>query len=301
MNEQRHALITGCNGFIGSVLSRALTEAGYTVWGVDWACTPGERTLRADLLNADETRRAFAAVPRPFAVIHTAAWAHGQKLPPGQSYASINTTITANVLAAVEQSDPRLVFLSSVAVYGEDRRTGPVGVDAALRPATDYGMGKKRCEELLLQSNLTHCDILRLTPVFDDAHMRDVRKRAFLPGFSRLKMHLEPPPSYSLCHVDTLARVVVSLLSRPPRGRRTINVADPTAYDQHQVASWFPGRPMRFRVGLTRPLYYLTYLLPPKFGYRLRCVYWKLMQSNIYRTSDQWQEGNSPARSEHAK
>ena len=295
VDEQPNVVITGCGGFIGAALSRSLAEAGYAVWGVDQACAPGDRRVKADLLNPDEARRALMAVPRPYVLIHAAAWAHGQRLPARQSFTNINAAITANVLAAAAESDPRLVFLSSVAVYGEDRRSAPVDVGAELRPATDYGRSKKRCEQLILESKLTQCDILRLAPVFDDGHMKDVRKRAFLPGFPRVKLQLEPPPSYSLCHIDTLTRVVLRLLGEPLGGHRILNVADRRAYDQHQLASWFPGRPIRLRVGLVRPLYWATHLLPPKLGYPLRCAYWKLMQFNVYRTIESAGDDNPVA------
>jgi len=284
MDKPQDVLITGCEGFIGKALALSLAEAGRRVWGIDRVCSAGGRTLQADLLDLEQTQRAFAATPQVSVVVHTAALAHGQRPPSGYSRASFNTTVTANILEALRGRNPRFLFLSSVAVYGEDRRTGPVGVDAELRPATDYGRGKKTCEELLLKSELTHCDILRLAPVYDARHVRDLRKRACLPGLSNAKFLLTPEPAYSLCHVDTLSRIVVNCLSQPPRGRRIVNVADPVAYAQHQIASWFPGRTIGLRRSLVRPFYYVTYLLPPRLGYSLRCTYWKLMHSNVYQT-----------------
>ena len=104
-----------------------------------------------------------------------------------------------------------------MAVYGEDGREGPVGVEPDLRPATDYGLSKQKCELLILQSELTHCYILRLAPVFDETHLRDARKRAFLPGISKIKLHLSPPPSYSLCHIDTLTKTVLNIIDNLPK------------------------------------------------------------------------------------
>ena len=278
----RHVVVTGCEGFIGRALMRfgkiRLRRLGHRP-----GLRENDRRLRADLLDEKQTRQVFAAVPQMLAVVHTAALAHGQRPAHGRSFADINCTITANVLRAVQSVDPRLIFLSSVAVYGEDRRDGAVAVDAELRPATEYGLSKKLCEEMLLQSRLTHFDILRLTPAFDEHHMTDVRKRAFLPGLP-IKLRVVPSPVHSLCHVNTVTQTVLSLLDRPPRARSVMNVADHTLYSQREIASWFPGRAVPLPVALVRPLYYATHLLPGKLGYRLRCTYWKLMKSNVYRT-----------------
>ena len=284
MDSPQDVLITGCEGFIGKALSQALTDAGHRVWGVDRTCPEGGQTLRADLLDMEQTRRALAAIPQISVVVHTAALAHGQRPPSGHSRSSFNVTITSNILDALRGRDPRFLFLSSVAVYGEDGRTDPIGVDASLRPATDYGRGKKMCEELLLKSELTYCDILRLAPVYDATHTKDLRKRVSLPGLSSIKLDLTPEPTYSLCHIDTLSQIVVKYLSQPPHVRRIVNVVDPVSYAQHQIASWFPGMAIALHESLVRPFYYMTYLLPPKLGYSLRCTYWKLMKSNIYQT-----------------
>jgi len=289
MKEPQNIVMTGCEGFIGKSLTQALVEQGHRVFGIDRTCSSGIDKRQADLLDPEQTRRAFAALPPISAVVHTAALAHGQRPPAGYSRASFNVAITANVLNAVQGMNPRFLFLSSVAVYGEDRRFLPVGVEAELRPSTDYGKGKMACESLLWNSELSHCDILRLAPVYDAMHMKDVRKRVCAPGLGGIKFLLSPEPSYSLCHIDTLRRVVVRCLGEPPRGRRIANVADPLAHPQHEIASWFPGRSILFPRNLVQPFYYATYLLPPKVGYSLRCVYWKLMRSNLYQTSPEMQ------------
>lgn len=281
MSDKQRVLITGSQGFIGRALTRSLGKAGYEVWGVDRSGIQDKHIVNADLLDLQKTREAITTVPPFFALIHGAALAHGQRPPPGESCLTINTKITKNVIQALGERTPRLIFFSSVAVYGEDGRRDPVYVKEELRPATEYGKSKVMCEQRILESNLEHCDILRLAPVYDESHMNDVRKRVFLPGPFSIKMRFLPPPRYSLCHVDTVVQIVTNLLARPPEGRRIFNMADPNPYDQREIASWFPGKGIPVPIGMVRPFYWLTLLLG-KRGYALRCLYWKLFRSNTY-------------------
>ena len=119
MTEQPRVLITGCEGFIGKALRRSLAEAGCEVWGIDQLPPVQSLTLQVDLLDCEAVRKAAAEIPPISILIHTAALAHNQRLPRNQSRVSINARITDTLLQAFERQDPRLVFLRSVAVYGE--------------------------------------------------------------------------------------------------------------------------------------------------------------------------------------
>ena len=281
MSDKQRVLITGSQGFIGKALSKSLRSSGYEVWGMDRSVAQDEHVVQTDLLDLHQTRDAITKIPPFSALIHGAALAHGQRPPPGESCLTINTKITKNIIQAFGERTPRLIFFSSVAVYGEDGRRDPVSVKAELHPATEYGKSKVICEQRILESNLEHCDILRLAPVYDETHMNDVRKRVFLPGPFSIKMCFIPSPRYSLCHVDTVVQTVTNLLARPPEGRRIFNVADPTPYDQCEISSWFPGKGIPVPIGMVRPFYWLTLLLG-KRSYALRCLYWKLFRSNTY-------------------
>lgn len=284
VSEKCRILITGSEGFIGTALKRALTEEGYEVHGLDCIVSGGSQVMKADLLDLAQTCKAIRACV-PFSVlIHTAALAHGRPANPGDSCFRINTEMTKNVLRAVAELDIRFVFLSSVAVYGEDQRTAPVSTDAELHPSTDYGRSKLYCERQILESGISHCDILRLAPVYDKSHMKDVRKRVYLPGPFRAKLRFWPSPHYSLCNIETVTRHVTQLLRQPPCGHVIQNIADPRPYSQNELLSWFSGRSIPLPTFIFKPLYCAMSLLPGKIRYPCRCVYWKLFKSNVYQT-----------------
>ena len=275
-------LVTGSEGFIGKVLCRSLEQAGHEVWGFDRMCSAAPNRRQLDLLDREQVAAAFASIPPCDAVIHAAAVAHEEKLPRGQTRVDINTATTNKLLHALKNCDPHFIFLSSVAVYGEAGRSGTVRADAALHPSSDYGRSKQLCEQSILASPLTRCDILRCTPVYDESHWKDVRKRVYLPGAKQLKIRMIPSPRYSLCHVETLAKTIVGILDQPFTGRRVRNVADARAYAQNELLHWFPGRAWPLPTLLLEPFHALTYLLPPSLGHKIRCLYCKLLRSNVY-------------------
>ena len=284
MPEKRRILITGIDGLIGRALGKALREKGYDVWGIDRVGDSERQVLEANLLNREETLRAIAKTEPLYAVIHTAALAHGQKTPSGESVFSINTGITKSVLDAVQQRSPRFIFLSSVSVYGEDRRLAAVTTEDETKSSSQYGRSKLACEKMLLESSLRDCDILRLAPVFDESYLINVRRRVFVPGLPRVKMRLYPSPKHSFCRLDTVVQTVCGLLDSQPSGRQILNVCDSYPYDQREIASWFPGVSIPIPVCLLKPLYGLLFLLPSQSGYAMRCLYWKLFCSNVYST-----------------
>ncbi len=278
----KRILITGINGFIGSALSNSLNETGYEVWGVDKFSDSKKQVIAANLIEFYDTHDAVNKIPSFPVIIHTAAIAHSKSIFDNKSIYSTNVKITENVLKAFSTPETHIIFLSSVGVYGEDGRDGNVSVEDDLRPSTYYGKSKMKCEEII-KNNLRNCDILRLSPVYDKNHLNDIRKRVFLPFSSSLKMIITPSPQFSLSNINTVIQAVLTIISMGPDGQRVFNIADPVLYSQRELSSWFFNREIIISEFFARPFYWLTYLLPKKRGYSLRCLYWKMFKSNIYK------------------
>lgn len=275
-------LVTGARGFIGSSLIRKLSKTGYRVWGIDKQKSSDARIVSADLLSYESTCFAFSKIPHCNILIHTAALAHSENRRRGNSFFHTNNTITKNVVRVFEANQPHFIFLSSSAVYGEDRHNSFVNINEKLRPSTEYGKSKVSCEEIIQSSKLKKYHILRLAPVFDDNHLKDIKKRVYFPKQSKFKMRIIPSPKYSFCHLQTLSKTILDLIEKDYGKPLIMNITDPQLYDQNLLSKQFSGIEIPFPVKLLMPAYYLSLLLPPKIGYASRCLFWKLFKNNLY-------------------
>ena len=98
MSDKYRVLITGINGFIGQALSKAIRADGYDVWGIDIASDHDRQVIGVNLLDRDEVSEVYNKIPQCSVLIHTAALAHGQKPPKGETVITTNLKITDNVL-----------------------------------------------------------------------------------------------------------------------------------------------------------------------------------------------------------
>jgi UDP-glucose 4-epimerase len=141
-------LVTGGAGYIGSIVSRHLLEAGHEVVVLDSlerghraAVAPAARFARVDLRDAQAVRDIVA---EGFdGVLHFAALALvGESVAHPERYYRTNVGGTLNLLDAMRTAGvPRLVFSSTCAVYGQPDEV-PIPESAPPRPQNAYGASK---------------------------------------------------------------------------------------------------------------------------------------------------------------
>jgi UDP-glucose 4-epimerase len=141
-------LVTGGAGYIGSVVSRQLLDAGHEVVVLDnlergyrEAVAPAARLVEADLRDRAAVH---AAVSEGFdGVLHFAALALvAESVNHPERYYHNNVVGTLNLLDAMRDAEiSRLVFSSTCAVYGQPDEV-PISEAAPPRPASPYGASK---------------------------------------------------------------------------------------------------------------------------------------------------------------
>lgn len=151
--------VTGSHGYIGSVLSKMLTEQGYYVYACDNKKVLGGnfKHLRT-VINTSFDNEFFVNMVidnNIDTIFHLAA---SSLLGPSATdpllYFQNNTARTINLLdqLARRQWKGRIVFSSTAAVYGDQGEI--VTEDHPTQPCNNYGLSKLMCEEAMYVAHM---------------------------------------------------------------------------------------------------------------------------------------------------
>jgi len=223
-------LVTGHEGYLGSVLVPRLVDAGHEVVGLDTGLfadgtigpVPADvPALRVDLRDVTEDHLAEVA---PDAVMHLAALCNDPlgDLDPELTY-DVNHRSTVRLAKAAKAAGvERFLFSSSCSLYGAGADDSPLDENAGFAPLTPYGESKILSEQDLLP--LADDDF---SPIFlrnataygfsprlrGDLVVNDLVGHALLAGNIGLRsngMAWRP-----LVHADDIASAFIALLEAP--------------------------------------------------------------------------------------
>ncbi len=148
-------LVTGGAGYIGSVMTAQLLEAGHQVTVFDnllkghrQAVPSGADFIEGNLLNEEQLKQVLAQGFE--GVLHFAALSLvGESVQQPERYYRNNVCGTLNLLEAMQAAHvPRLVFSSTAAVYGAPEEI-PILETAVARPTNPYGGSKIAVDQLI--------------------------------------------------------------------------------------------------------------------------------------------------------
>ena len=153
---ERHVLVTGGAGYIGSHLVRQLLDSGYLVTVFDNLSTGKLENIdsRAKFIEGDladlNLLRDILSAGNFEAVFHMAASIEVEEsVKNPEKYFENNVTNTSRLLTAMHESGvKKIIFSSSAAVYGE-QQVVPIPETARLLPNNPYGFNKMLGEELI--------------------------------------------------------------------------------------------------------------------------------------------------------
>lgn len=144
---QKHYLVTGGAGFIGSHIAKALLEQGDRVRIIDNLSTgsrekipEGAEFIKADITNLQKITPYFKEID---GVFHTAAIPRVQtsiEQPLETNEANINGTLNV-LLAARAEKVKRVIYSASSSAYG-DQREMPLHEKMKPNPMSPYGLQK---------------------------------------------------------------------------------------------------------------------------------------------------------------
>ena len=154
-------LVTGGAGYVGSVTSRLLLDAGHEVVVLDnlstgfrEAVAPGATFVQADIADAGQVLTPDAGFD---AVLHFAGLiAAGESMIKPELYWDHNVLRSLALLDAVRAARvPRFIFSSTAAVYGNPVEL-PITESAAKAPTNTYGATKLTFDHALTSETFAH-------------------------------------------------------------------------------------------------------------------------------------------------
>ena len=153
-------LVTGGAGYIGSVVTAHLLEAGYRVTVLDDLSTGHRRGVPegAEFVEGRVHETAAKVLdPSYEAVLHFAAYSQvGESVARPERYWNNNVVGSHLLLDAMREAGVRrLVFSSTAAVYGEPERV-PIPETAATAPTSPYGATKLAVDHMISAESAAH-------------------------------------------------------------------------------------------------------------------------------------------------
>lgn len=221
-------LLTGHNGYIGSVMLPVLQAAGHDVVGLDTfyfqECTLTDGTERAPVLHKDIRDLRSSDLEGFDAVIHLAALCND---PLGDLHAdwtyNINHRASVDLARmAREAGVKRYLYASSCSMYGAAGNNDLLSEDAPLRPLTAYAISKVRTEE----------DVAKLADSsFSPVFMRNATAYGVSPRLradvvlnnlvcwahttGRIRIQSDGTPWRPIVHVLDISRAFAAVLAAP--------------------------------------------------------------------------------------
>jgi len=225
MKNRKNIAVIGGSGFLGSCLIPILVK-DYDVINFD---LKENDSLPCETVICDVRDKKIKNYLRGIDVIILLAAEHLDNVKPTDLYYSVNVDGISNVLSVInELGIPKLIFTSSVAVYGFDRKN--IDENGPLEPYNHYGISKLKSEEKIndyIKSNPDfECDIIRPTVIFGIGNRGNVYtlfKMISKGYFFSIGKGLNVK---SLCYVENVAAFIYHLINNPSKGKRIFNYVD---------------------------------------------------------------------------
>ncbi|MDX6692463.1 MAG: hypothetical protein QOF02_66 [Blastocatellia bacterium] len=259
------ALVTGAGGAIGATLVRRLAERGYAVRAVmreSVAELPaGVEVLRGDITDCGFVRRSVAGIDTIF---HLAAKLHLNNPAPElkADYFRVNVEGTRCLAQAARASKvKRLIFFSTISVYGNSQPGQLLDEESALRPDSWYAETKIEGEALAL-SELPSA-VLRVAAVYGPRMKGNYPRLVEAIRRRRPALVGDGSNRRTLVHTDDVCDAAIAAAERPEAAGQIYNVTDGRVHTMREIIAaiavalkqrpprlHLPARPVRLVAGL---------------------------------------------------
>jgi nucleoside-diphosphate-sugar epimerase len=209
-------LVVGGSGFIGTRLLETLHEHGHKFTNFDRQLSPRfpDHTVTGDVRSAEELTAASAGHD---AIINLAA-EHRDDVSPLSLYTEVNVGGANAIVAAAEANGiQRIVFTSTVALYGLDKNNA--AEDSVPEPFNEYGRSKLAAEGVFTtwanSDAARSLAIVRPSVVFGEGNRGNVYNLAKQVSSGRFIMVGKGENKKSMAYVGNIVGYIASRLDAP--------------------------------------------------------------------------------------
>lgn len=274
--NNRIALVTGANGFVGSHLVEGLLDKGYQVRclvrktsNLKWLSGLDLEYVYGDIAQKDSLKEAVRNVDLVF---HSAGLT---KAKNREDYFKANAEGTKNLIESCIAENPKLkrfVYISSQAAVGPGIDRRPTDETASCRPVTYYGESKLDGEKIALNfPNQFPVTIIRPPAVYGP---RDTDMLGFFKVVnSGFRISFGLGESYiSLVHVKDLVDGVILAAENTKAVGQTYFIADDRVYSWKEAFNIIAGalNKKTIPVRIPKSLVFFLAFLAEKFSLLLR-------------------------------
>ena len=232
-------LVTGGSGFIGTNLVTDLLKEGHnvTIYDKQKSEKYPDHCIVADIRDKEKLTRSMYDLD---AVYHLAA-EHRDDVQPASLYYEVNEEGAENIVYALKKNGiKRLIFTSTVAVYGLN--SGASNEDGPVNPFNDYGKSKYKAETIFndwADSDPAHClVIVRPTVIFGEKNRGNVYNFLHQLSSGKFIMVGKGINRKSMGYVLNLTDFLTALLNSEP-GQLVYNYADKPDLSMNELIKIF--------------------------------------------------------------
>jgi UDP-glucose 4-epimerase len=270
---KRIALVTGAGGAIGSALTERLLDKGYGVRALvresaqGLETTRGVEVVRCDITDCQRIRQAMAGVD---VVFHLAAKLHVNNPAPNlkDEYFRVNVEGTRCIAGAARAAGvQKLIFFSTINVYGNSRSEELLCEDAPLRPDSWYSETKIEGEKVVLAE--LPAVVMRVAAVYGPRMKGNYPRLVEAMRRKRLALIGDGSNRRTLIHTEDVCDAAIVAAESAKAAGQIYNATDGRVHTMREILSAIAAalnqRPPRFHLP-ARPARIIAGLLEDGLG-----------------------------------
>ena len=273
-------MIAGADGMIGKSLVKLLASENQLTT-IGFYSNSAEITYSGDLSQKEFSNKIASTCEPPDTLVFLVGLAHSKgKGADYDLFEQVNFQTLLNLLEALKVNNKlpgKIVFASTVSVYGERKEVSVYDESTATRPFSPYAVTKLKAEEYLLKNYKERSWGLRFAPAYSNDFRLNIDRRSAIGRFNYKVGNGEQ--RMSLCNLKNIQASLDGIINeKVPCG--IYNISDETDYSYNALLKSISAEKIiRIPKFIPHSTYYLGLLSKNIF---LRENSLKLIKDNVF-------------------